>query len=157
MNYHDTERMLSYLKEINFTATENQEDADLILFNTCAVRDLSNQKFYSQLGETKALKKEKKVKVGIAGCVAQTEGKDLIKKYPQLDFAMGTDVIDSINDYVFRLFEGEDKFAVNSWDRSSNYSIETKITHGSPQAFVNIIKDFELLGHYGRCRDHKNH
>ncbi|MFI5391694.1 MAG: MiaB/RimO family radical SAM methylthiotransferase, partial [Bacteriovoracales bacterium] len=60
--------------------------------------------------------------------------------YKHLDFAFGTDVIDSINDLVYRAYAGESKFKMNAWDRSENFSIETKITHGSPQAFVNIIK-----------------
>ncbi len=141
MNYHDTERMLFHLKNLNFTQTEVKEEADLILFNTCAIRDLANTKFYSNLGEVKKLKTNKeKVVVGVGGCVAQTEGKELIKKYKHLDFAFGTDVIDSINDLVFRAYAGESKFKMNAWDRSENFSIETKITHGSPQAFVNIIK-----------------
>lgn len=59
MNYHDTERILSHLESLNFLPTEIKEDADLILFNTCAVRDLANTKFYSHLGEIKALKKER--------------------------------------------------------------------------------------------------
>ena len=53
MNYHDTERILSHLTELNFTETKEQNEADLLLFNSCAIRDLSNMKFYSQLGETK--------------------------------------------------------------------------------------------------------
>jgi len=141
MNYHDSERILSHLAELNFTKTETKDDADLILFNTCAIRDLSNLKFYSQLGETiHNKKKNKNVKVGVGGCVAQTEGKQLIKKHKQLDFAFGTDTIDSINDMVYRTYAGDKKFSVNAWDRSSDFSIETKIIHGSPQAFVNIIK-----------------
>lgn len=141
MNYHDSERILSHLKDLNFTKTEEVKDADMVLFNTCAIRDLSNNKFYSQLGEIKHAKKNKKdLVVGVGGCIAQTEGKDLVKKYRHLDFAFGTDVIDSINDMVYRTYAGDSKFTVNSWDRSENFSIETKITHGSPQAFVNIIK-----------------
>lgn len=142
MNYHDSERILGHLDALNFTPTEVLEDADLVLFNTCAVRDLSNNKFYSQLGEMKHLKqkKGKDLVVGVGGCVAQTEGKELVKKYRHLDFAFGTDVIDTINDMVFRVYAGDSKFHINSWDRSENFSIETKVTHGSPQAFVNIIK-----------------
>ncbi len=142
MNYHDSERILSHLDQLNFSATEVVEEADLVLFNTCAVRDLSNNKFYSQLGEIKHLKKEKgsQLVVGVGGCVAQTEGKALVKKYAHLDFAFGTDVIDTINDMVFRVYAGDSKFHINSWDRSENFSIETKINHGTPQAFVNIIK-----------------
>lgn len=141
MNYHDSERILSHLSDLNFEHTEELDDADMVLFNTCAIRDLSNNKFYSQLGEMKHAKKKKDgLVVGVGGCVAQTEGKELVKKYKHLDFAFGTDVIDTINDMVFRVYAGDNKFSINSWDRSENFSIETKITHGSPQAFVNIIK-----------------
>lgn len=141
MNYHDSERILSHLGELNFVQTQELSDADLVLFNTCAVRDLANQKFYSQLGEIKHAKKKKDgLVVGVGGCVAQTEGKELVKKYKHLDFAFGPDTIDMINDMVYRTYAGDSKFTINSWDRSEDFSIETKITHGSPQAFVNIIK-----------------
>ena len=148
MNYHDTERMLSNLKGLNFTQTQEKEDADLLIYNTCAIRDLANQKFYSHLGNAKHDKKQREVKVAAAGCIAQTESKELLKKYPQLDFAFGTDVIDNVGDLVYRAYAGDKKFAVTSWDRSENYSIETKITHGSPQAFVNIIKGCDKFCSY---------
>lgn len=158
MNYHDTERIMSHLSGLNFTKTEEQSEADLVIFNTCAVRDLANQKFYSHLGETKKLKAnadidpetglKKNVIVAAGGCIAQTEGKDLVAKYKQLDFAFGTDVVDNIGEMVYRAYAGEKKFAVTSWDRSENYSIETKITHGSPMAFVNIIKGCDKFCSY---------
>jgi len=141
MNKHDSERILHNLKSLNFSQTAIKEEADLVLFNTCAIRDHANNKFYSHLGEISHLKvKNKNLVVGAGGCVAQTEGKELVKKFRHLDFAFGTDVLDQINDMVYRTYAGDNKFTVNSWDRSNNYSIETKITHGMPQAFVNIIK-----------------
>jgi tRNA-2-methylthio-N6-dimethylallyladenosine synthase len=142
MNYHDTDRILSHLKNLNFTHCEEVDDADLVLFNTCAVRDLANNKFYSHLGNMKHQKATKKdnLVVGVGGCVAQTEGKELVKKYKHLDFAFGPDTIDSINDMVYRTYAGDSKFVINSWDRSENFSIETKVSHTTPQAFVNIIK-----------------
>lgn len=145
MNYHDTERVLSHLKELNFVQTDNQDDADLLLFNTCAIRDLANQKFYSHLGETK---KFKDVKIGVGGCIAQTDAKDLLKKYKHLNFAFGTDAVDNIGEMVYRAYAGDNKFSVTSWDKSENYSIDTKITHGSPQAFVNIIKGCDKFCSY---------
>lgn len=158
MNYHDTERILSHLSGMNFTKTDEQSEADLVIFNTCAVRDLANQKFYSHLGETKKLKTnpdidpetgmKKNVIVAAGGCIAQTEGKDLVQKYKQLDFAFGTDVIDNIGEMVYRAYAGEKKFTVTAWDRSDNYSIETKITQGTPQAFVNIIKGCDKFCSY---------
>lgn len=158
MNYHDTERIMSHLQNLNFTKTEDKAEADLVIFNTCAVRDLANQKFYSHLGETKKLKEnanvdpetglKKDVIVAAGGCIAQTEGKDLIQKYKQLDFAFGTDVIDNIGEMVYRAYSGDKKFSVTSWDRSENYSIETKITQGTPIAFVNIIKGCDKFCSY---------
>lgn len=149
MNYHDTERMVANLKPLNFSLTQSQDDADLMVFNTCAIRDLANQKFYSHLGNTKHHKKSgKEIKVAAAGCIAQTESKQLLKKYPQLDFAFGTDVIDNIAEMVYRSYVSDDQFAVTSWDRSENYSIETKRSPGSPQAFVNIIKGCDKFCSY---------
>ena len=151
MNYHDTERILSHLEPLNFSLTQEKEEADLLLFNTCAIRDLANQKFYSHLGESKHQKnneQKREVKIGAGGCIAQTESKELLKKYPQLDFAFGTDVVDNIGEMVYRAYAGDRKFAVTSWDRSDNYSIETKVTHGSPQAFVNIIKGCDKFCSY---------
>ena len=75
-------------------------------------------------------------------------GMDLIKKYKHLNFAFGTDVVDQIGDMVYRTYAGEDKFAVNTWDRTSDYSIETKINHGTPQAFVNVIKGCDKFCSY---------
>ncbi len=149
MNYHDSERIFSELEKLNFKQSDDQASADLLIFNTCAVRDLANQKFYSHLGETKRIKEaNKEKKIAVCGCIAQTDGKELIKKYPQLDFAFGTDVIDSINDFVYRTYAGDEKFHVNTWDKGSDYSIETKITHGTPQAFVNIIKGCDKFCSY---------
>lgn len=158
MNYHDSERILAHLSGMNFSMTEEKSEADLVIFNTCAVRDLANQKFYSHVGESKKLKEnagvdpetglKKDVIIAAGGCIAQTEGKELIQKYKQLDFAFGTDVIDNIGEMVYRAYSGDKKFAVTSWDRSENYSIETKITQGSPSAFVNIIKGCDKFCSY---------
>ena len=60
MNYHDSERILSYLKDLNFEQTDIRDDADLIIFNTCAIRYLANSKFYSHLGELKEAKKKRR-------------------------------------------------------------------------------------------------
>jgi tRNA-2-methylthio-N6-dimethylallyladenosine synthase len=158
MNYSDSERIVSHLSNLNFTLTTEQTEADLMIFNTCAVRDLANQKFYSALGETRKIISnhpvdpetgfKKDVIIAAGGCIAQTEGKDLVKKFKQLDFAFGTDVIDNIGEMVYRAYAGEKKFSVTSWDKSDNYSIETKITPGTPMAFVNIIKGCDKFCSY---------
>ncbi len=78
MNYSDTERLLSHLHNFNYSKAKSKEEADLILFNTCAIRDHANQKFYSHLGEMVHLKKRNPgLKIGVTGCVAQIESKEL--------------------------------------------------------------------------------
>ncbi len=148
MNLHDSERILARLRDINFSQTDEINSADLVIFNTCAIRELSNQKFYSQLGALKKAKGSRSFKIAVGGCVAQTEGAELISRFPHLDFAFGTDVIDSISDMVAESFAGATPFSVTKWDRAKNYSIETQITHGRPQAFINIIKGCDKFCSY---------
>jgi len=141
MNYHDSERMAAILKDNGYDETDLEADADLMIFNTCAIRDLANQKFYSNLGEMRHFKAKKpKLIIAVAGCISQVEGKELLSKHNHLDFAFGTDAIDQLPEILHRVLAGDRKIFVNSWDKSEDYSIETKITHGQAQAFVNIIK-----------------
>jgi len=141
MNYHDSERILYHLLNLGFIQVEKSQDADLIIFNTCAIRDRANQKFYSGLGEVKALKKLKPdLVIGICGCVSQTEGKEIVSKYKQIDFAFGTDTIDNISEYLNEIYAGKQGRVDLSQDQSKVYSIQTLLAHDSPKAFVNIIK-----------------
>lgn len=141
MNYHDSERILVNLKELNYLETCKKDDADLIIFNSCAIRQLANSKLYSQIGEIKRLKKQNNnLIVGIGGCVSQLEGKELLKRFDCLDFAFGTDTIDQVNDIVFQILNGASKVFINELRDDIDYSIKTKITKNSPQAYVNIIK-----------------
>ncbi|MBI5810326.1 MAG: tRNA (N6-isopentenyl adenosine(37)-C2)-methylthiotransferase MiaB, partial [Deltaproteobacteria bacterium] len=89
MNENDSERMLGFLKNINYIRTESIEEADLILINTCSIRDKAEQKVYSTLGRFKTLKKSKpSLVIGVAGCVAQQEGGRLLKRAPHLDMVL---------------------------------------------------------------------
>lgn len=101
MNVHDSEKMLGVLAESGYVEAERPENADLIIFNTCAIRAKAEQKFYSQLGRTKLLKKKRPdLKIAVAGCVAQDEKKKLFAKAPFLDFAFGPQNIHLLNDMI---------------------------------------------------------
>ena len=90
MNVHDSEKMLGVLSKEGYDQAETPEHADLIIFNTCAIRAKAEQKFYSQLGRTKLLKRKRPaLKIGVAGCVAQDEKRRLFAKAPFLDFILG--------------------------------------------------------------------
>lgn len=101
MNVHDSEKVLGVLQEEGYSQTDDPRKADLIIFNTCSIRQKAEQKFYTQLGRTKSLKKKKpEVKIAVAGCIAQHEGADIFKKAPYVDFVFGPQNIHILRDMV---------------------------------------------------------
>ncbi len=90
MNVHDSEKMLGTLVQDGYTVTAVPEKADLIIFNTCAIREKAEHKFYSQLGRMKPLKKNNPLlKIAVAGCVAQVSRQKIMKRAPHVDFVLG--------------------------------------------------------------------
>ncbi|QER41691.1 tRNA (N6-isopentenyl adenosine(37)-C2)-methylthiotransferase MiaB [Thermodesulfobacterium sp. TA1] len=90
MNENDTEKVLFLLKD-EYIPTDNPEEADLIIINTCSVREKPQHKVYSEVGRYKSLKKKKpQLLIGVMGCVAQQEGENLLVRLPYIDFALGT-------------------------------------------------------------------
>lgn len=90
MNVHDSEKLLGVLSNDGYSEAKLPEDADLIIFNTCAIREKAEQKFYSQLGRTKMLKKKHEgLKIAVAGCVAQETKDKLVRRAPYVDFVLG--------------------------------------------------------------------
>ena len=103
-NVSDGERMAGQLKAIGYDRTEDMEQADLILINTCCVRETAEDKVYGKIGEIKALKRRKPELIfGIAGCMAQKEGEALIKRAPHIDFVLGTSKVHSLSQTVRRI------------------------------------------------------
>lgn len=90
MNQLDTARIVQLMKAADYEPTDRAEDADLIILNTCSVREKAEQKVYSALGRWRALKDEKDVILGVGGCVAQQEGEALLRRAPHLDLVFGT-------------------------------------------------------------------
>jgi tRNA-2-methylthio-N6-dimethylallyladenosine synthase len=91
MNQYDSERIARLMGEQGYSATERAEEADLILLNTCSVRDKAEQKVYSMLGRWRELKENNPgLIIGVGGCVAQQEGKALLRRVPHLDLVFGT-------------------------------------------------------------------
>ena len=90
MNVYDSERMVSAMKPSGYVETKFAEDADLILLNTCHIREKAAEKIYSELGRMKSLKANKPdLKIGVAGCVAQAEGKEIMVRQPAVDLVVG--------------------------------------------------------------------
>lgn len=101
MNQYDSERIAQVMGRRGYVQTDRIDDADLILLNTCSVREKSEQKVYSILGRWKEFKEERDdVIIGVGGCVAQQEGERLLKKVPHLDLVFGTQNIHKLPDMV---------------------------------------------------------
>ena len=92
MNQHDSDRLRDVLVDAGYTAAEGLETADLVLLNTCSVREKAEQKLRSEVGRIGMLKRARPgLMIAVAGCVAQQEGERLIKKLPQIDVVIGPD------------------------------------------------------------------
>ncbi len=101
MNFHDSERMLGLLKEQGYQEVDDPREADLILFNTCSIREKAEQKFFSQLGRTKHIKKRNPyVKIAVAGCIAQQRGENLKERAPYVDFVIGPQNITRVGEVL---------------------------------------------------------
>ncbi len=90
MNVYDSERMAEALGGKGYVQTQTPDDADMILLNTCHIREKAAEKIYSELGRFKGLKAANPdLKIGVAGCVAQAEGEEIIKRQPMVDLVVG--------------------------------------------------------------------
>lgn len=91
MNDHDSEKISGILESKGFDYSQTPEGSDLLIINTCSIRKKAEDKFYSQVGRFKNLKKKNpNIKIGVVGCVAQQEGKAILERYNHVDFVLGT-------------------------------------------------------------------
>ena len=96
MNSHDSEKLEGLLMLEGFTAARAVEDADLVLLNTCSIREKAVHKVYTELGYLREEKKKRPLLIGVAGCLAQQEQAALFKRAPQIDFVLGTMAIQQL-------------------------------------------------------------
>ena len=108
MNKSDTERMLGMLSNIGYDEVKEPEKADLLMVNTCSIRQLSEDKAFSQLGVWGKWKQDgKDIKIGICGCVAQQKANKVFSRTPYVDFVLGTHKIYSLPEIIKRINNGE--------------------------------------------------
>lgn len=107
MNKADSERMAGILEEMGFEWSEDPNDASLILYNTCTIRDNAEQKVYSYLGRQAKRKQEQPdLTLIVAGCVAQQEGEALLRRVPELDLVMGPQHANRLRDLLEQVCDG---------------------------------------------------
>jgi tRNA-2-methylthio-N6-dimethylallyladenosine synthase len=115
MNKADSERMAGILEDMGFEWSENPNQADLILYNTCTIRDNAEQKVYSYLGkQAKRKHQQPQLTLIVAGCVAQQEGETLLRRVPELDLVMGPQHANRLKDLLTSVFDGNQVVATDS-------------------------------------------
>lgn len=115
MNKADSERMAGILEDMGFEWSEDPNNADLILYNTCSIRDNAEQKVYSYLGRQAKRKHEKAdLTLIVAGCVAQQEGETLLRRVPELDLVMGPQHANRLKELLESVFDGNQVVATDA-------------------------------------------
>ena len=138
MNKADSERMAGILDTMGFEWVAEPEKADLVLYNTCTIRDNAEQKVYSYLGRQAKRKHQKPdLTLVVAGCVAQQEGEQLLRRVPELDLVMGPQHANRLEDLLQQVFDGNQVVAtepVHIFEDITKPRRDSKVT-----AWVNII------------------
>lgn len=112
MNVYDSVRMQDVLAPMGYQASEEYEDADLVILNTCHIREKAEEKVYSDLGRIRLEKEKKKAKgermlIAVGGCVGQAEGEEIIKRAPFVDIVFGSQSYYQLPEMVTRAVRGE--------------------------------------------------
>src|SRR5246500_1171986 len=140
MNVHDSEKVIGTLKQQGYQQVETEEAADLILYNTCSIRDKGEQKVFNRLNDTKKLLKQGK-RFGVLGCVAQQEGEAIFERAPYLTLVSGSASYRKLPEMLERLEAGERRIAGLD-DRQTDETFETEFTARSNpyRGYITIIE-----------------
>jgi len=142
MNEDDSERMLRLLEGAQYVETQEPREANLILINTCSVREKPEHKVYSALGRFKKLKENQKTVIGVAGCVAQQEGERLLDRVPYLDLVIGTQAIHLLPELVQTVETKGQRVCVTELDAEGKYLIAPRPQRGKGKvkSYVTIMQ-----------------
>ena len=144
MNVYDSERMYELMKPHGYRISENYEDSDLIILNTCHIREKAAEKIYSELGRIVPFKEDsnkrgKPLKIVVAGCVAQAEGKEIIKRQPMVDVVVGPQTYHRLPEILNRLSNKSRKIIDTDFPIENKFDELKKIrTNKNPVAFLSI-------------------
>ena len=120
MNEYDSKRIFDTVKKIGFEKTDKYEAANCYLLNTCHIRDKAKEKVYHEIGRVKKIfRNKKKPIVIIAGCVAQAENQEMLKREPYIDIVIGPQSYHKINDTILNYLNSKKKKKKKDFDTNS--------------------------------------
>lgn len=140
MNELDSQRMAGQLMQQGILPTREPEEADLILLNSCSVREKAEQKVYSRLGEYRIFKRDRSdLLIGLCGCVAQQEGQRALDRVPDLDFVLGPARVGELNEVIAQRQAGQ-RVVATGFPENRVYDIDAVSRHGEYKGMVTIIE-----------------
>jgi tRNA-2-methylthio-N6-dimethylallyladenosine synthase len=143
MNAHDSRRIEEVLQGKGYEPAEAAETADLIVFNTCSVRDKADHKLYSAVGKLRGLKEENPdVVIAVAGCLAQQQGEALLDRSDLIDVVIGPDNIAELPDLVRQIEDGGPPLSRTEFDLEAPSFLTARVQEGRPEvtAYVTVMK-----------------
>jgi tRNA-2-methylthio-N6-dimethylallyladenosine synthase len=148
MNAHDSEKVIGTLCQQGYRQVEREEDAGLILYNTCSIRDKAEQKVFNRLNDYKKLHKEGK-RFGVLGCVAQQEGEKIFERAPYVSLVSGSASYRKLPEMLRRLEAGE-RHITGLDDRQTDETFETEFTarQNPYRGYITIIEGCDKFCSY---------
>ncbi|QDE90653.1 tRNA (N6-isopentenyl adenosine(37)-C2)-methylthiotransferase MiaB [Myxococcus xanthus] len=143
MNVNDSLRMSEVLSQMSYAPTPVPDNADLIILNTCSIREKAEDKMLSALGRYKPVKASRGALIGVGGCVAQQEKDKLLKKVPYLDFVFGPDNIARLPDIIGRVSAERERVVETAFVNSEEYVFpraDPETSRGKVTEFVTVMK-----------------
>ena len=151
MNEYDSNRIYDSVKKIGYEKTENYDDANCYLLNTCHIRDKAKEKVYHEIGRVKKIfRLKKKPLVIIAGCVAQAENQEMLKREPYIDLVIGPQAYHKINDTILNHTQKNKKAEETEFDAISKFEYFNKIKNNSGKisSFLTIQEGCDKFCHF---------
>ncbi|HEU4951255.1 MAG TPA: tRNA (N6-isopentenyl adenosine(37)-C2)-methylthiotransferase MiaB [Holophagaceae bacterium] len=141
MNDHDGERLAGLLAGQGFQSVASSDEADLVLLNTCSIREKAVHKVYSELGRLRAEKEKRPLLIGVTGCLAQQEQEALFKRAPQIDFVLGTMALKQLPTLVEQAQAGR-KRLIDTGEYPDNHLFppEVAVRRSTAKALVTITE-----------------
>jgi tRNA-2-methylthio-N6-dimethylallyladenosine synthase len=143
MNVYDSERMADVLRPLGYALTERSEDADLVILNTCHIRERATEKVFSELGRAKAVKLERAelgqaTLIAVAGCVAQAQGAEIIRRQPAVDLVIGPQSYHRLPEMIARAHRSAGERLATDFEADAKFDALPERAPGGVTAFLTV-------------------
>jgi tRNA-2-methylthio-N6-dimethylallyladenosine synthase len=149
MNVYDSERMTDVIKPLGYAQSDTMADADLVIFNTCHIREKATEKLFSELGRLKPLKQDKQeMLIAVAGCVAQAEGPEIQRRAPYVDMVFGPQTYHQLPEMIARIARGAGKVLNTEFPAEPKFDQLPAASDGKVSAFLSIQEGCDKFCHF---------